>query len=96
MKFIAKNLNLIGLFLLVGFTTAAAGLYFDLPQMLKSKPVKAATVAVEQAEKPSGCCANKAKTEPAPAPASTAAACPHLAAQADSGCGSVGAGCSHH
>lgn len=98
MKFIAKHLNFIGLFLLTGFTAAAAGLYFDVSQMLKSKPVKAATVAVEPAEKPSGCCANKAKAEPepSPAPASTAAACPHLAAKADSGCGSGGAGCSHH
>ena len=32
MKFIAKNLNLIGLLLLAGFATAAAGLYFGVPQ----------------------------------------------------------------
>ncbi|HEX5222947.1 MAG TPA: hypothetical protein VFZ59_25545 [Verrucomicrobiae bacterium] len=89
MKFIAKNLNLIGLFLLASFGAAAAGLYFDVPQMLRSKPVKAAAVAVESPLKSDGCCADKAKPEPAPAPAS----CPHLAAQADPGCGS---GCSHH
>jgi hypothetical protein len=92
MKFIAKNLNLIGLFLLASFGAAAAGLYFDVPEMLRSKPVKAATVAVEQPKKPGGCCANEAKPEVAPPPATTAA-CPHLAAPAEAGCGS---GCSHH
>ena len=93
MKFIAKNLNLIGLFLLASFGGAAAGLYFDVPQMLKSRPVKAATVAVEQPQKPDGCCAAKDKDEPTPPPATTTATCPHLAAKADAGCGS---GCSHH
>ena len=93
MKFIAKNLNLIGLFLLASFGAAAAGLYFDVPQMLRSKPVKAATVAVEQPAQPGGCCANKALVEPTPPPAPAAATCPHLAAKADSGCGD---GCSHH
>ena len=93
MKFIAKNLNLIGLLLLASFGAAAAGLYFDVPQMLRSKPLKAVTVAVEQPEKPDGCCANKAKPEAAAPPATRTATCPHLATQADSGCGS---GCSHH
>ena len=32
MKFIARNLNLIGLLLLAGFATAATALYFHVPQ----------------------------------------------------------------
>ena len=94
MKFIAKNLNLIGLFLLASFGAAAAGLYLDVPQMLRSKPGKAATVAVEQPQKSDGCCAAKAKPEATPPEATPApASCPHLAAKTDGGCGS---GCSHH
>ncbi len=86
MKFIARHLNLIGLLLLAGFTAAFAGLYFDVPQKLWSKPVAAAPAAIEPK---GGCCADKAKAEPVqPPPAS----CPHLAATADSGCGD---GCSH-
>ena len=40
MKFIAKNLNLIGLLLLAGFATAAAGLYFGVPQKAQAAPTK--------------------------------------------------------
>ena len=86
MKFIARHLNLIGLLLLASFTAAATGLYFDVPQKLKSKPNQAAPVAIEHK---GGCCAAKAKAEPVQPPPT---ACPHLAAAADSGCGS---GCSH-
>jgi len=96
MKFIARHLNLIGLCLLAGFTAAAAGLYFDVPQALRNNPAQAATAAREQVEKPAGCCAGKAKPESTPAPALASTACPHLAARADSGCGAGGSGCSHH
>jgi len=40
MKFIAKNLNLIGLLLLTGFATAAAGLYFGVPPKAQAAPTK--------------------------------------------------------
>jgi hypothetical protein len=86
MKFIARHLNLIGLLLLASFATAAAGLYFDVPQKLRSKPAPTASATSEHK---AGCCADKAKVEPAQPPP---AACPHLAAAADSGCSS---GCSH-
>lgn len=43
MKFIARHLNLIGLFLLVSFAAAAAGLYFDLPQKLQAARVETAS-----------------------------------------------------
>lgn len=41
MKFIARHLNLIGLFLLAGFSAAAAGLYFQTPGGSKPVPAKA-------------------------------------------------------
>jgi hypothetical protein len=86
MKFIARHLNLVGLLLLASFATAAAGLYFDMPQKLRSKQTPATPTTIEHK---GGCCADKAKAEPVqPLPA----ACPHLAAAVDSGCGS---GCSH-
>jgi Heavy metal binding domain len=40
MKFIARNLNLIGLLLLASFTAAAAGLYFGLPEKAHAAPAK--------------------------------------------------------
>jgi hypothetical protein len=82
MKFIARYLNLIGLLLLASFATAAAGLYFQVPERLQAKRVQTSAAKVEQAAAlapgDAGCCAAKA---PAPEPPS-AATCPHLAAQA--------------
>jgi hypothetical protein len=43
MKFIASKIHWIGIILLVGFTAAAAGLYFDTP----SRPQKKAAPVVE-------------------------------------------------
>lgn len=40
MKFIARHLNLIGLFLLASFVAAAAGLYFDVPQKVQAARIK--------------------------------------------------------
>ena len=40
MKFIARHLNLIGLFLLASFMAAAAGLYFDVPQKVQAARIK--------------------------------------------------------
>jgi hypothetical protein len=46
MKFIAKKIHWIGILLLAGFTTVAAGLYFDVPgKAQKPKPPAAAAVA---------------------------------------------------
>ena len=42
MNFIAKRLNLIGVVLLLVFTAAAAGLYFDVPARLKNQKLKPA------------------------------------------------------
>ncbi|MBE0541424.1 MAG: hypothetical protein IH623_08565 [Verrucomicrobia bacterium] len=82
MKFIARYLNLIGLLLLASFVTAAAGLYFQVPERLQAKRGQATVAAAKQADNmaPSdaGCCAAKAPA-PEPPPAAT---CPHLAAQA--------------
>jgi hypothetical protein len=88
MKFIAKCLNWIGLFLLTSFAAAAAGLYFGVPQKAQAKRNPPAPVAYEQK---SGCCENHppAKTPEAP----PTEGCPHLAATAKPGCGN---GCSHH
>jgi hypothetical protein len=88
MKFIAKNLNWIGLFLLASFATAAAGLYWNVPESILGKRDKPAPAAHEQK---SGCC-----DSPAPAKTTTPPAtetCPHLAAAAKPGCG---IGCSHN
>jgi hypothetical protein len=82
MKFIARYLNLIGLLLLASFVTAAAGLYFQVPERFQSKRAQVTVAKVEpSAAMPphgEGCCATKA---PAPEPP-LAATCPHLAAQA--------------
>ena len=40
MKFIARNLNLIGLFLLASFATAAAALYFQVPARIQTARAK--------------------------------------------------------
>jgi len=40
MKFIARNLNLLGLLLLAGFATAATALYFHVPQPIKTARAK--------------------------------------------------------
>ena len=46
MNFSAKRINLIGILLLLGFTTVAARMYFDVPgRVQKSKPVATATEA---------------------------------------------------
>lgn len=88
MKFIAKYLNWIGLFLLASFTAAAAGLYWNVPEQVLGKRSKPAPVAYEQK---SGCCNNYAPAKAAePPPTET---CPHLAAAAKPGCGN---GCSQH
>ena len=36
MKFIARNLNLIGLLMLASFATAAAALYFQVPERIQT------------------------------------------------------------
>ena len=43
MKFIARNLNIIGLFLLASFATAAAALYFHVPERIQA--ARATTIA---------------------------------------------------
>lgn len=88
MKFIAKHLNWIGLFLLASFATAAAGLYWNVPEKILGKRNTPASVAYGQK---SGCC-EKPSLAKAPEPPA-AEACPHLAAAAKPGCGS---GCSHN
>jgi hypothetical protein len=88
MKFIAKYLNWIGLFLLASFAAAAAGLYWNVPEKVLPKRSPSAPAAYEQK---SGCCDNHAAAKaPEPPPAET---CPHLTAAAKPGCGS---GCLHH
>jgi hypothetical protein len=80
MKFIARNLNLIGLLMLAAFGAVAAGLYFHTPNYVPTAKAKAATTvaATPSAPPKAGCCAEKpVATEPPPA-----ATCPHLAAQA--------------
>jgi len=82
MKFIARYLNLIGLLLLASFVTAAAGLYFQVPERIQAKrgqaPVATAKQSDTMAPNSDGCCAAKSSaSEPPPA-----ATCPHLAAQA--------------
>lgn len=86
MKFIAKYLNWIGLFLLASFATAAAGLYWNVPEKILGKRNTPASVAYEQK---SSCCDSPAPTKTVAPPAET---CPHLAATAKPGCGN---GCSH-
>lgn len=85
MKFIAKYLNWIGLFLLASFATAAAGLYWNVPLKVLNHRPEPAPAAHEQ----NGCCEKPAPTKSVAAPA--AETCPHLAA-AKPGCGR---GCSH-
>jgi hypothetical protein len=88
MKFIAKYLNWIGLFLLASFAAAAAGLYWNVPENILSQRKQPAPTAYEQK---SGCCENHSSAKAPEPPA--AETCPHLAAAAKSGCGS---GCSQH
>jgi hypothetical protein len=82
MKFIARNLNLIGLLLLAAFGAAAAGLYFHTPNYVPTAKAKAATAvaATPSAPHKAGCCAEK----PVAAEPPSAATCPHLAALAAS------------
>lgn len=88
MKFIAKYLNWIGLFLLASFAAATAGLYWNVPEQILGKRYQPAPAAHEQK---SGCCEKPAPAKALePPPAET---CPHLAAAAKPGCGN---GCSHN
>jgi hypothetical protein len=45
MKFIANKIHWLGLFLLIGFAAAAAGLYFDVPSSPEKKPQTTASEA---------------------------------------------------
>jgi hypothetical protein len=88
MKFIAKYLNWIGLFLLASIAAATAGLYLNVPDKVLNSRSQPAPTAYEQK---SGCCDNHAPAKtPEPSAAET---CPHLAAAAKPGCVS---GCSQH
>jgi hypothetical protein len=89
MKFIAKHLNWIGLFLLASFAAAAAGLYWNVPENILSPRKQPVPTTYE---KKSGCCENHEPAKATPPPA--AESCPHLAATAAKpGCGN---GCSPH
>ena len=45
MNFISRHLNTIGILLLFGFSTAAAALYFDVPQKVQQTNAPKATTA---------------------------------------------------
>lgn len=91
MKFIGRHLNTIGILLLMTFTGAAAGLYWNVPERLSraaiSKSANAAAACPMHTAKPvapveGGCCPKKP------------------AAEAHSGCSrettdAAGTGCSH-
>jgi hypothetical protein len=49
MKFIARHLNLIGLLLLASFASAAAALYFQVPERIQTARATAATPATPAA-----------------------------------------------
>jgi|GEM_PF-2797386 hypothetical protein len=55
MKFIASKIHWIGLILLIGFTAAAAGLYFDTPSAPKKKAAPVATTKVGDMTSHAGC-----------------------------------------
>lgn len=87
MKFIARNLNLIGLLLLASFAAAAAGLYFDVPQKIHAARVETAA--------PGFACPMHPRVT-----GSTASACPEcgiklvaLSSQADAATLKTGGGC---
>jgi hypothetical protein len=91
MKFIARNLNIIGILLLMTFAAAAAGLYWNVPQRFQKSP--------QTRPQPSD--RLEAKTVPVgvdqqmgvPAPESAPASCPMHQQGAASTAGE--AGCAH-
>jgi hypothetical protein len=92
MNFISRHLNTIGILLIFGFSTAAATLYFDVPQKLQqaNSPKSAAAAYVcpmhpdVVSDKPAHCskCGMNLVTKTA-----------SLAPQASEGCGHEGSGC---
>ena len=91
MNFIAKYLNAIGLVLLLGFATATAAVYLDVPAKLQSKPA----IVVPR---PAPSLAPKPVAVSAPV---TPAGCAHEESTGGGCCGSDGAapmpaGCPHH
>ncbi len=77
MKFIASKIHWIGIILLVGFTAAAAGLYFDTPSTPRKKTAptaKAAEIKSAAADIHAGCNHNHASPQNADGGCGTATA----------------------